>query len=536
MNAPRTVGIAIAILALTAAREAHAQPASFGQYLLVLDDSGSMEESDPRRLVEMAALAFAGALEDGDQVMIAGLGELAAGGVPARFQSPRELLAGRDGPEGVSPIGEARLEHHEGQTPCAAGLAEARRLLNAMSSSGAPQTLLLLTDGACNGGALQPADAWLSELRQRDRFRFVPLMRRGRTRIDPSLAELARRTGWTEDGMVDFDARALLRAFAAVLSFSRGLRFDEGGRVGLERTFAGARTVRVLAIRDQGDGPLALERVDRASRRAIVGGPTFRHPTHGWSLRFTAEDPAEIPYAVRSPTAGAEVMVIPVYGQLRVEAVVAPCGEPPALPWNHERTVRAGQPACAWARLVGEAMTTIEPDRSFAFEMQFCEQPDCASASPMQSGEDGTFHAQLGAEVPLGRHERTFRARGSGMAAPIVVTRGFSAVSFGIHRVATAAAPSVPIQEIALGVLPKPTADDVQLIVNGAFPAGSHASVTCAVEGDPTLAECVVCELPYAQLELTDPFNVQARVRGTAYCPAVSEHGRDVPVEIRLTI
>ena len=58
------------------------------------------------------------------------------------------------------------------------------------------------------------------------------------------------------------------------------------GRIGLERTFAGARTVRVLAIRDRGDGPIGLERVDRNGSTALIAGcPTYRDAAHAWSFR-----------------------------------------------------------------------------------------------------------------------------------------------------------------------------------------------------------------------------------------------------------
>ena len=112
--------------------------------LLVLDDSGSMDDSDDRRLVVMAALAFAGALEDGDQIMIAGLNELASTNTGPRFVSPRDLLPGRDGAEGTRPIASellGRLGRHEGQTPCGPALERARSILNTMASSGAPQTV-----------------------------------------------------------------------------------------------------------------------------------------------------------------------------------------------------------------------------------------------------------------------------------------------------------------------------------------------------------------------------------------------------------
>src|SRR5690606_24122027 len=109
-----------------------------------------------------------------------------------------------------------------------------------------------------------------------------------------ALEEYGRRTGWQGDTRVAFDARGLLRAFADVLSFSRGLRYDEGGRVGLERTFAGARTVRVLAIRDRGEGAIALERAPITGAAAPVsGGATYHHAEHGWSFRTTTVDPQD---------------------------------------------------------------------------------------------------------------------------------------------------------------------------------------------------------------------------------------------------
>ena len=517
--------------------------ASYGQYLVVLDDSGSMDQSDPERLVVMAALALTAALEDGDQVMLVGLNELASGGVagPA-FASPRELLPGRDAAEGTRAIrGErpSRLGRHQGQTPCREALERARTVLDAVASAGTAQTLLLLTDGACTGG-LEPAERWLGGLRayREGRFRFVPLMRAGRGgRADRSLAEYARRTGWEGDTLVAFDARALTRAFAEVLSFSRGLRYDEGGRVGLDRTFAGARSVRVMAIHPQGVDRIALDHGERdGPRRPLTTGPTFRHPEHGWSLRVATDAPSDMPYAVRSPTAGAEVLVVPVYGRLRVEGVIAPCGETPPLPWSAERAVRAGQPACAWARLVGDRGETIDPVSSFAFQMDLCSGETCADATAMQAAEDGTFNAQLGAEIPTGRHERVFRAHGGALAGPVTQRRGFSAMAFGVHRVATAAEPSGSIDRVDLGAIPKATTDDVQLAMSGAFPAGATTSVACEVEGDKAIRACVSCEVADAEVQLQDPFRVQATVRASHFCQPVSDGSGTLAVRLALTV
>jgi len=532
----------LAALALGVA-PAGAQQASYGQYLVVIDDSGSMNDNDPRRLVVMASLALAGALEDGDQVMLVGLNELASGEVSGpSFVSPSELLAGRDGAQGsrrVSGGRVTRLEQHDGQTPCRGALDRARSILNAVASAGAPQTLLMLTDGACNGGSVEAPDQWLSSLRSHaeHRFRFVLLMRAGRERADRSLSAYARQTGWTGEERVAFDARTLLRAFANVLSFSRGLRYDDGGRIGLERTFAGARSVRVLAIHEGGVDRIGLERVTSAGGSALTVGPTFRHPSHGWSLRVALDGPSETPYAVRTPTAGAEVLVIPVYGRLRVEGVVAPCGEPPPLPWNEERAVRAGQPACAWARLVGDRGETIHPTTSFAFDMDVCIDESCGEETAMQPAADGTFNAQLGAEFPIGRHQRILRAIRGALAWPVVQARGFSAMAFGVQRVTTADAPDRPLSELDVGELPKATSDAIDLVLNGAFPAGSRARVRCEVEGDEAVRSCVECSLGSDDVALQDPFRLQLNLRGTSFCDAVSSHGgRDLPVRMRVLI
>ncbi|MAC28817.1 MAG: hypothetical protein CMH59_20430 [Myxococcales bacterium] len=520
------------LLAATLAASAapvHAQTqASYGQYLVVLDDSGSMDDTDPRRLVVLASLALAAGLEDGDQVMLAGLNELAAGEAAApAFRSPRELLAGRDGEEGPRPAsGErvARLGRREGRTPCRGALERARTILNAVADAGAPQTLLLLTDGACTGGSVGSAERWLQGLRshREERFRFVPLIRQGGGRLDRGLGQLAERTGWVGETQVAFDARALLRAFAGVLSFSRGLRYDDGGRVGLERTFAGARAVRALAIAPGGAERIALQRVERGGEAtAVAGGATFQGE-QGWSFRVASLGPRETPYAVRTGTPGAEVLVIPVYGRLRVEAVVAPCGDAPPLPWTVERAVRAGQPACAWARLVGDAGESLVPGESFDFGLELCATSGCEAPSAMQPGEEGRFHAVLG-DVPLGRHERTFRATGGALAFPVVTRRGFAAMSFGVHQVARAEAPETPIAEIDLGALPKPTPEQLSLVYTGSFPAGAQAAVRCELEGPA--AGCVRCVPASERLALQDRMNVQLTVEATPFCAAASEDG-----------
>ncbi len=523
------------VLGLVALTPSAVRAQSYGQYLVVLDDSGSMDRTDPKRLVVLAAHALAAALEDGDQVMLVGLNELASG-APAAFRSPRELLEGRDGEEGPrslsTPLSD-RLGRHEGQTPCRDALRHARAILESAANAGAPQTLLLLTDGACNGGAAEPAPQWLGGLRaHRDgRFRFVLLMRTGPERADRQLVDYARRTGWDGDVRVSFDARSLVRAFAQVISFSRGLRLDDGGRLGIERTFAGARHVRVLSLAEGGSEQLGLEQVALGgASNALSGGPTFRSP-HGWAFRATTTAPDATPFALRSTTAGAEVLVIPVYGRLRVEAVLAPCGDPPPLPWDREHAVRAGQPACAFARLVGDE-DAILPGRSFDFELSLCAEPSCADASPMQPGVDGSFQAMLGV-LPLGRHERTFRAHGGALAFPVEARRGTASVTFGVQRVARAEHPDESLSVLELGTLPRADIAPTTLRFHGVFPANGRADIRCIVEG--AARECFTCTPRDTNVTLQDPTQVQVDFRPSALCAAASEHG-ELRVDARLEL
>ena len=527
----------------------HVQAQAFGQYLVVIDDSGSMDGSDPRRLTVMASLAMAGALEDGDQVMLVGLNELAAG-TTASFVSPRLLLAERDGAEAVVPPSAdrfARLGEHHGETPCRAALAAAQTLLQSVASSGAPQTLLFLTDGACNGGAVEPAAAWLGGLRSHHegRFRFVLLMREGRVRPDARLVEYARATGWTGEARVGFDARSLVHAFGEVLAFSRGLRLDDGGHVGLERTFAGARVVRALAIRDQGEGRIAIERIERAgSATPITGGATYRSGEHGWSVRSAALRPAADPFAVRAGGEGVDVLLIPIYGRLRVESVVAPCGEMPPLPWSTEVAVRAGQPACAWARLVGDEGAAITTTGSFDFGLLSCgaraegAETTEARCSPMQPSDGGVFEAQLGASFEPGRYTLPLRATGGALATDVTADRGFVSMRFGVERVNRDSAPDESITEVDLGTLPEPTTRDLGLRYHGAFPAGGHAATRCEIEASEAASRCVVCEITSGEsVVLEDGLLLHVRVGALPFCPAVSEHeGRALPITFRVVL
>ncbi|MFV8755343.1 hypothetical protein ACNOYE_32735 [Nannocystaceae bacterium ST9] len=521
------------LLVLWLPRAARAE--AWGQYLVVIDDSGSMDGSDPERRVLLASLALVEALGDSDQVMLVGLNEL-AGGAPSSFVSPRELLRERDGAEGERALANPRfdaLARHRGQTPCKQALAQAKTILEAAAGSGAPQTLLLLTDGACTD-PVEPADTWLSGLTSHaeGRFRFVLLSNPGPDAIDAELVRYAAATGWTGQARIGFDVRSLLRAFADVLSFSRGLRFDDGGVHGLSRSFAGAREVRVLAISEAGKAPINLEYTDDgmdSRSELLAGGPTFHSSDYGWSLRAAKTDAHSLRMSVHSTDAGVEVLVIPSYGELRVEATVAPCGEfdgeagrpaSPPVPWTRERAVRSGQPACAWARLVGDTGNTIHPQDSFPFTLALCEDQACSGSSAMQPGTDGSFNAQLGV-FAKGRHERWFRASGGSLARPITTARGFQSMAFGIADVRKPGADQ-PLDTLALGLLPQPgPATRVALEIAGSFPAGAEAELACELaEGS---SACFSCSVLPTRVAMQDPFRIELEAEASAICPALHE-------------
>jgi hypothetical protein len=523
------------LLVLWLPRAARAE--TWGQYLIVIDDSGSMDVSDPERRVVLASLALVEALGDADQVMIVGLNELARGTSTPKFASPRELLRDRDGTEGKRELDDPRFDamtRHHGATPCKEALAKAKTILESAAGSGTPQTLLLLTDGACTD-PVEPAETWLNGLTSHaeGRFRFVLLSKPDRGQaVDAELVRYATATGWTGQAKIGFDVRSLLQAFADVLSFSRGLRFDDGGRVGLSRSFAGAREVRVLAISASGQAPIHLESTEHGMDRIIEplkGGPTFHSTEYGWSLRGAKTDAHWLPITVESTDTDVEVLVIPSYGELRVEAVIAPCGEfdgkegrpeEPPLPWNRERAVRAGQPACAWARLIGDTGNTIHPVDSFPFTLTLCEDQACKTSTAMAPGSEGSFNAQLGI-FAKGRHERWFRASGGSLARPITTSRGFQSMAFGIADVREVGSDEV-LEKLDLGVLPQPGAPmGLALEIAGSFPAGSEADVACEIaEGSP---DCFECTVQPTSVVLQDPFRLDVHARAGVLCPALHE-------------
>lgn len=540
--------VVLALLVVLLPRSARAE--TWGQYLIVLDDSGSMDLSDPDRRVVLASLALVEALGDADQIMIVGLNELASGSVAGpQFMAPRELLRERDGSEGERELAGARFEamaRHQGATPCKAALARAKTILESVAGSGAPQTLLLLTDGACSE-PVEAAETWLSGLTSHAeaRFRFVLLSKPDRAGIDAELLRYASATGWMGNATINFDVRSLLQAFADVLSFSRGLRFDDGGRGGLARSFAGAREVRVLAISETGVAPIRLAYADDlmdSRDEPLVGGPTFHSSSYGWSLRGAKTDAHSQRISVHSNDAGVEVLVVPSYGLLHVEAAIAPCGEfdgeqdrpsAPPLPWTRERAVRAGQPACAWARLVGDTGNTIHPQDSFPFELSLCEDQACTSATAMQPSSDGTFNAQLGV-FAKGRHQRWFRAAKGSLARPVTTSRGFASMAFGVAEVRVQGQ-DAGIERLELGVLPQLGAiATTTLELSGSFPAGTAAEIACERgEGTP---ECFRCEVLDTHVALQDPFHVQLRTSATPLCPVLHESDGEAAIAATLIV
>src|SRR5688572_28028037 len=73
-------GMVCLMLVLLLAWPSVARAETWGQYLIEIADSGSMDGSDPDRLVMLASLALVASLGDADQVMVAGLNELAGPG------------------------------------------------------------------------------------------------------------------------------------------------------------------------------------------------------------------------------------------------------------------------------------------------------------------------------------------------------------------------------------------------------------------------------------------------------------------------
>lgn len=300
--------------------EVSSSEARTAQFVFVVDDSGSMKETDPDRMAVFAVQSLVGMLDDRDEVSLVRLNGPREGEAPPAIEPLRK---NRSKIERLLALDAGLAGYGARYTRCLSALQATKRLLETAWRPGVAQAVFFLTDGACTPDDEQPpVDPLLQGLRshQEGLFQFYLLRFRGQE-FTPALAELAQRTDGDTIEVGGADPTAILHPFARALSRSQGyesyLLTPREMRLAAHR---GAERVRLLAVAP-GPGPdLAFSIRDRQGNApAISGRPrtgTHRYES-GRVFRFAALDyrPSAEPVTVGVDGAGDgwKVVAVPEY-------------------------------------------------------------------------------------------------------------------------------------------------------------------------------------------------------------------------------
>lgn len=251
------------------------------QFVFVIDDSGSMKETDPDRLAVFAARSLVSMLDDRDEVSVVRLNGPREGASPAPIEPLRQ---NRRQMEGLLAL-DGEIAGYKGQnTPCRSALQAVRRLLENAYRPGVAQVVMLLTDGACTPADEQPAaEELLRGLQSQEKglFQFYLLRFRGKEHSQ-ALVRLAETTGGKAIEADPGDPTSILHTFAAALSRSQGyepyLLSPTSTHLAAHR---GAERVRLLAI-----APHAGPELSFSVRNPGGGAPQPLSPPRAGTHRY----------------------------------------------------------------------------------------------------------------------------------------------------------------------------------------------------------------------------------------------------------
>jgi hypothetical protein len=379
-RSPLAVLPAILLAAVPAIAQSTASSAETraAQFVLVIDDSASMRETDPNRLAVFAAQSLLAMLDDRDEVSLVYLSGA------AQRKEPPPIQALSQGRKRLNDLLAGEVAAYSGEeTTCRSALASTRRLLDQAHRSNVAQVILFLTDGECTPRESETPDpqAFLQGLasHQERLFQFYLLRFRGKS-VSPQLLKLVEATGVGNPPDIPAgDPTELLHAFADALSRSQGYEAELVSPADPEiAAHRGARRVRLLAVAP-GESPsldLSIHDLQGISSRPTGrprtgvhryrgGAPTVEgiedHP--GQPFRFVAMDyrPETSPMRLSVTGAGAgwKAVAVPEYRLSLKMAVLEGACDSPGRPVA-ERGVETGSTVCMVADLVNEAGVTVD--------------------------------------------------------------------------------------------------------------------------------------------------------------------------------
>ena len=547
------LALALACLALlvawpdlaSAQSEASSAQARTVQYVLLIDDSGSMRvrtsggpAADPERLSVFAVRSLLSMLDDADEATLVRLN-----GPDDGEQAPPIVALS----SGRAPL-EQRLElsgklaDYEGkQTPCKSALESVQRALNEAWRPNVAQVVFFLTDGECTGDPIDPAAYIKGVNSHRDGlFRFYLLRFSGRE-YSKSLERMAQLTDGQASEVSALDPTTILKPFASALSRSQGyeayLLTPSSSRLDAH---LGARRVRLLAVAPDRGQPITLE-VNSARQGEApqpLGQP--RSGVHqygdGKRFRYVALDykPGTTPVSVQVKGAGNDwkVVAVPEYRlfvdlELREGSCAAP-GKPAQF-------LEVGGRACVSVQLVNEEGAVVSEsvaargvEASVVYQQPGLDKPTTLPVN--REGQQARFTLE---RVNLERGDHVFRPTlrlpVPGATDTFVTLRG-AARTLQVSSRSVIASPA----RFDLGELVPGQERYLELMLNGNFPP-TRGRLT--VEGRRQVPECVTFELSGVKEEQAQliapgqPFTLGVKV--APYCGHAS-FSRDLKTALRV--
>jgi hypothetical protein len=451
------------------------------QFVFVIDDSGSMEKTDPDRLAIFAVQSLVGMLDDQDEVSVVRLNGPGDGQAPPAIEP---LGKNRAAIESLLALNGLLASYQGKSTRCRSALDATKGLLEAGYRPGVSQVLFFLTDGECTGNNEQPSvDRFLQGLRshqapQEGLFQFYLLRFKG-AKTTPALEDLARRTDGEIIDVGGEDPTAILAPFARALSRSQGFEsYLLTPRDPLLAAHRGAERVRILAIAP-GSGPkLTLRPRDRNGASPQLSGRSkadIHRYKNGHVFRYAALDyqPSAEPVTVGVEGAGVgwKVVAVPEYRlRVRLSMHQGTCDQPgPAT-----SSVDVGSTVCVVTELINAK------DQVVGGEVTGGEIS--ALVKIRQPGPAGVAETRLPAN-PLGAGlarfglQRSNLARGDHVFEPSVTLKFSSGGEARFrHPARTLEVSSMTIDldppHLAFGALAPGETADKNVAFKGAFPEG----------------------------------------------------------------
>lgn len=525
---------------------AHAQhtaastEARSAQFVFVVDDSGSMRQTDPNRLAVFAVRSILGMLDNRDEASVVRLNAARDGSPPPPIEPLRD---NRSRLTQLLGLDRSIAQYGAQKTPCTSALEAVRQLLDDSWRPGVAQVVMFLTDGACDPPTSHAAQGarFLDGLQSHEQglFQFYLLRFRG-NQFSPALADLAEATGGEAIEVSAEDPTAILHPFAQALSRSQGYEAYLL-KPGAERLDAhrGADRVRLLAVAP-GEGPdlefsIRDARGNSPEQLGAVETGTHRYES-GKVFRFAAMEyrPDVAPVTVGVENAGTswKVVAVPEYRlTLSLRTFRGPCsrlGEPV------EFGVDVGTTVCVVAEIRNAEGDLVGGSLADELEAKvMVERPDRPQEAPVPLGanqmdDQARFGVQL-SNLEKGRYEFVPRVT---LSLPSDESIPLAGRPFSLE-VASIEISAVP-NRLDLGAL-RPGEEALQSVrFTGAFPA---EAATIALRDRSKIPGCIHAALSgLAEGEL-QPIHVdhdyQLAVRVSPFCGPSS---RDESIETVLQL